>query len=734
MEIVNQTPFQLAWIPGRLNFPGHSLTLVVKATYSLKQGDKALLAEEQLFPTGDEYYPDDDDREGSLRYASDFAYLKPRADVLLVGKCHQPGGSPAQACRVTFRVGNRTKSLVVLGDRYWKGMLSTISDPVPFAQMELRYENSYGGEGYSKNPIGKGYSKKATESGGKLRWLPNILHPNDNPDSPGKRLEPAGFGPLALIWQQRQKHLGTYKNNYLETRWPWFPKDFSASYFNAAPTDLQADGYLRGDEELFFENLHPEERKYESQLPGVRARCFVKRTDASGIVSPLLEEVPMNLDTLWVDMENETLVLVWRGWTQVTSEDLEDLDHIFILSESLDEPPKDLEKCSLLFHESLEGTEEQADEAPASEPEKPVDIDEEIANVEAETRAQLLEAGLRPDNPPLPSEEEKDKEREIILEMGFEEEKPEGSPMTRELVYEQFKRGEPFTGLDLTALDLSQLSLTGIQLHGCILTGTNFSGSNLSGADLTDAVMPKTDFSGTDLSNALLVGVDLTEATLNRADFRGAALNGAVLENASLVEANLEHVNAEDALFSGADLSNATLINSILRRADFSACTLDHADFSGSNLSEASVEGAKGHRMKMEKANLTELRASEGCEFTECSFREALAPESIWENSDLTAADLSFSLMQSVDFTSARLERANLSAADMKFSRFNKANLREAKLVKTNLFQGSLKKADLSGADLRGSNLYGVEFLDSILHRTMLDHANIKMTKLKKQN
>ena len=84
MEPVNQTPFHYGPIAGRLNFPGHSLTLIVKGTFDLKPGQAATTSEEQLFLAGDEFYPDDDEMEGSTRYEADFAYFKPRADLLLI--------------------------------------------------------------------------------------------------------------------------------------------------------------------------------------------------------------------------------------------------------------------------------------------------------------------------------------------------------------------------------------------------------------------------------------------------------------------------------------------------------------------------------------------------------------------------------------------------------------------------------------------------------------------------
>ena len=272
--------------------------------------------------------------------ASDFAYFKPAADLLLTGKCHAPAGEQCLARQVSFHVGNHVKTLMVTGDRTWKrGLLgSTPSAPDPFTAIDLKYQNSFGGPGYAENPVGKGFGKQVAENGKKIRPLPNITHPKDILRTAGTRLAPAGFGPMGQMWKQRRAYLGTYKGKYLKENWPWFPVDFDWRYFNAAPADMQINGYLSGDEKLNFTNLHPEHGHYEAALPGVRIRCFVNRRTAPEPAPLAFKEVNMRPDTLWVDMDSETLVLVWRGWCEVLSEEFEEIKHLFIVSERCEDP------------------------------------------------------------------------------------------------------------------------------------------------------------------------------------------------------------------------------------------------------------------------------------------------------------------------------------------------------------------------------------------------------------
>ena len=289
MEIINDTALAVAYIPGRLAFPGHSLTIIVKGTFDLRPDQKATLSEEQPFPTGDEFYADDEEMRGGPRYASDFAYFKPCADLSLVGHCHAPPGTLASARQVAFQVGDVRDSLIVYGDRHWIGPLA--SDPKPFSKMPLRYEFSYGGDGFGKNPVGRGYAKSMDEAGKSRRSLPNIMRPGEQMATPVSRLEPAGFGPLHRTWDQRNARLGSYKGEYLNSRWPWFAEDMDWRYFNASPEALQT-GFLRGDEKLTFENLHPQHAAYRCALPGARIRCFATRDGAvEENTDPFSEEI-----------------------------------------------------------------------------------------------------------------------------------------------------------------------------------------------------------------------------------------------------------------------------------------------------------------------------------------------------------------------------------------------------------------------------------------------------------
>ncbi len=742
MEILNITSLTFSFLPGRINYPGHSLTFIIKGTFDIQNDSRSTISDEQLYPTGDEFYPDDETQQ-SVRYESDFAYFKPKADILLAGHCYSPRGIPTEACKVTFQAGARRFQLAVFGNRYWHRVSKTISRPEPFKVMELRYENSFGGDGYKKNPIGKGYPSAHAAAGEKRIPLPNIEDIHQLVVSPSSRPEPAGFGPLFKMWSQRFSKLGTYDKDWLARRWPWFPEDFDWGFFNASPQAMQSDRYLDGDESLYLENLHPDIPAYHSQLPGLRIRCFLNRRDSTDSSRMRFEEIKMNLDTLWVDMDAEKLVLVWRGVTGVQSEEYEEIGHCFIVSEQLHDTPLPSDYYHQEFNSILAAEDKIFEEEMPeyADPEAAVSIKEtilqaelEIKKAQEELRQELLAAGIDPDvEIPEPTKEDKEAEARLLARYGLNK-LDIGKTLTREDVIQAVADKHSLAEEDLSNLDLSGLDLRGADFKGAFLAGSNLRDSLLDGALLSEADLSDTDLQGASLKKVDASNADFTGSLLSRTDFSKALLKDTIFEKALMNDVILDDVQCLDGYFAGADLSKASLKNAMLDGADFSHAVLDQASFYRSSLKDASVEGARGEDIVMDECDISGLRASEGCSFIKGSFKQVTADGSTWEEAVLTGAVFSYSDMMRADFSSAELEHVNFLAADLRQARFIKANLTSAICLTANFFEASFEKANLTNADFSGSNLYGAEFLDARISNTKFHSANLKMTKLKKVN
>ena len=319
-DVLNSTPLIAEVLP-LLPPSRDKLTLMVKGTFDVRRDGRTRLAKAQLPLGGDEH---EGDATSPVRYESDLVPFKPRADLLCVGRAWAPGGQPVTSLSVRFGLADRPKEIRVFGDRRLRmlGPTPEIGPPEPFASMEVSYCRAFGGadpedpDGMSfcpTNPLGRGYACKAAAQ--RDRPMPNLEDPRQPLRDLATPRPPAGFGPIGRTWQPRLALAGTYDERWQRERAPAPPEDFDYRFCNAAPVDQQIEGFLRGDESLWVENMHPELSRLTVRLPGVRIRAFIEAAadlrDEPGVVAGL-RELRLRLDTAWLDMAALRLVLVWR--------------------------------------------------------------------------------------------------------------------------------------------------------------------------------------------------------------------------------------------------------------------------------------------------------------------------------------------------------------------------------------------------------------------------------------
>lgn len=278
----------------------------------------------------------------------DMAMPKPRGEVFIHGRCFAPDGKPRPAAQVSFQMGALAKTLDIFGNRFWKlagGALQVISDPEPFTEMPITYAQAFGGKGFDRNPLGKGFAPLLSPSGDEILPLPNIEDPQRLIGSPSDRPGPAGFGPLDFTWPQRAKKLGTYDDKWFRERWPFYPEDIDWTFFNAAPDDQQQEGFFRGAETFIVKNMHPAKPLVQSRLPALRQRCFInqstdlKKKDSENI----FREVTTRLETVWIFPHAERGIAVYRGTAEVADDEALDVRQLFLATEGLEEQPRTIE-------------------------------------------------------------------------------------------------------------------------------------------------------------------------------------------------------------------------------------------------------------------------------------------------------------------------------------------------------------------------------------------------------
>jgi len=784
---LNDTPLVLVPLAG--NVKQHdSLTLIAKGTFQLTPNEIASLCEpDDQFPAaGDEYV--NGDKNVGLYYDADFAYFKPQADLLLVGACHTPGDNALPQCRVSFGVGKHVKSLLVLGDRQWAGGISggRTTQPEPFTTLPLNYQYT---ALYNK------YAEQQT----KLDLRNIVKHqlplPNVQPNSFSEKYtssvcyEPHGFAPIRRSWEQRTEKMGSYGGNYLSDFWPWFPENFDWRYFNAAPEDQQLDGYLHGDEKLYFENLHPQHAQYHAHLPGLRVRCFLNEAEHH---LKHYREIPMNLDTLWVDMENEKLVLVWRGVAQVNSEDYEEIQQAQLVMENLADAPQSVDSYRDKLLETI--FKEDKVDTTIIQPSSSDDDDEKT----------LLKTILKPDKTPLPMgaalgdmdaamqaqvNQALDQARKAISDAGQDPgmvdqlmnakdpatvlaslfasmgmDLSQGEKVvqrsredTAKMLQDHGGDAEEYLAMfdepddiaveDNPVLDkviLQQQVKQGVSFEGQDFTGQDLSQLTLANADLKNAILTDANLQGSDLTNANLSGAVLSGVTLIQAAMTGAVLIDADLRGAKLEAATLNDANITSANLSDCDLTKASLTNVVANHARFRRSTLTQAVLTNAQLHSANFDDACLDNADFQAAVLAEASFSythghgvnlEKADLTSlkaserCVLKQSNLTHVTGSGAVFTEADLSGSNLQYSQFPQALFSDAILNGVNMSYCDFTKANFRKASMEKVDARNANFFQAILERSELTKAN-----FSASNLYEVEFLGAVINKTKFAKAN
>ncbi len=765
--------------------PRPEMTLIVRGTFLLQHGGVARLLEGiPLIAQGplraETFRNDDDERAGECLYPGDFADFKPRADLLLRGHCHAPGNRLTRECEARFSVGKWSKALRIVGRRVWTEKLlgPAMSEPQPFVKMPLAWTESYGGPGHARNPVGKGFGSGE---------LPTIEDPRAPIQNRHDRPEPAGFGPINPAWPQRSGKMGKeYGAAYRKTRAPYYAEDFDWSYFNAAPLDQQLSSYLRGDEEISFHNLHPDHPVYSSRLPGLRVRAFVKDKQAH------FREAVMVLDTLFVDMDKEHLVLTWRGLTEVREADLSDVTFSLIAAEPLAEPrlPEDYYRILLdefeadplglkdlppSLAESLARSREaeSAQKKAASESSQdgdPLDalldqklapllpedrarvrarIDEAIANAPPGTdmRAKILEifsGGAEAEAPPpaifgAPGAKPRVSLRPAVQSIfdaaakaRARAEENKATPEDLKIIAqaEQLKKDPRLNELDPTLREpTSEEPGPGRDLSGQDLSGRDLRGIDLRGAKLDGAILTEARLEGALLVGASLEGAMLFKTCLREADLSKANLSLCNAASADLSGAKLEEARLEQAYFKEARLEGANLRRAHGNFVSFVGATLRGATLRGARFSQADFEQALLEDADMSEAEIVRT-AFHGCRGARLNMSRSRLSHTSFMDASLEEAVFTRAWAEDSIWTRATLTRADLRLAHLRRAHFTEAEADEAKLYGADLRDCRFYRASLLRAGFARANLFGADLSKARLEGARLPAANLYDAKL----
>lgn len=318
MDLLNATHMQAGYTMGMQPDGRESIVVAVKGTFNIpKNGGMPNLAEDQVPLIEADEYTGEPGLSAPL-YESDYARYKPLCDVILNGSAYAPGGNPTKKVGVTLSVGPMKKSFYVVGRRFWKkGIVSiTASKPEPFTVMPISYDTAFGGvdnthekpskhKAFMLNPIGVGFhdNLKAEFVDGKP--LPNTEEINKPVKNPTGVYRPMAYGSVGRGWEPRYKLAGTYDDNWIDNIFPFLPPDFTDEYFQSAPKDQQI-GYLNGGEAVVLKNLTPQGQT-RFQIPNVQVPVvfFLKKGDTKRTLA--------QADTLLLEPDTGRFMITWRA-------------------------------------------------------------------------------------------------------------------------------------------------------------------------------------------------------------------------------------------------------------------------------------------------------------------------------------------------------------------------------------------------------------------------------------
>lgn len=291
--------------------------VVVKGTFQFDRSGRSYLADQQVPLTyADEYHGEPG--LSSIRNECDFAYFKPRVDVIVQGAAIAPGDKPVRQLQVRVDLDRWHKEATIFGDRHWEAGFfgHRMSEPKPFTTMPLLYENSFGGivranakddhrclDVCRENPVGVGMYGQASSVDHDPR-LPNIERPQALIRHRHDRPRPIGFGVVARSWQPRLAAAGTYDDRWFQEQYPFLPQDFSPAHFMCAPDDQQLP-QLAGGELVRCTNMTTA-GTWSAAVPTLHFPVRFKFDQRT-------EQLEPTLDTLLIEPQADRMVLIWRA-------------------------------------------------------------------------------------------------------------------------------------------------------------------------------------------------------------------------------------------------------------------------------------------------------------------------------------------------------------------------------------------------------------------------------------
>jgi len=261
---------------------------------------------------------------------------KPYAEYLIYGKAQTTEYKPKRQIQVSIQVGELEKNINVTGESYWSGLpgFKVKTPPIPFKEMPLTAEKSYGGKGYSLNPDGQGFTEIKTEEGETRLAVPCIQLVDAPQTSPGGHTKQAYTTAQSLMLEQRMKLSGTYDDNYITHAMPGLPDDFDWLFTQDALKDQRfKTSSLPLGCNFKLNNLNHEHPEIKGKLPKIKVLVTYTRQSSEEI---FVEE--LNPETAIFLPNQDSGLLIFRKPIACNRADGKDITELMYAIENFDHP------------------------------------------------------------------------------------------------------------------------------------------------------------------------------------------------------------------------------------------------------------------------------------------------------------------------------------------------------------------------------------------------------------
>lgn len=701
----------------------------------------------------------------------EYGIPKVNPEFLVSGKAYSNFSKDKTKVDLTVRVNDLVRQLRVFGEREY--IDKKITNPKEFKEIPLTWANSYGGEGFENNPMGKGYIKKNDEQSNEPIILPNIENPNHLIVELRDEYKSYNFGPQSMVWPVRFGKVGTYSEEWKKRDFPGFFSDMDPTMFNAAQDDqiFKNLDCFPNNTNFSVINMHPEKEVWKGIIPAWSGRCLVKLQKTPDHEAEVID-VSLKLKTLWLVPHLEKYILIFQESIPSWFDDGTEIIHVLASLEWGHSPkPADhyMQFMSLREDHYTSALKAFSDEDLLPENVKHIGFDSEPAEV-GELTEKLLKF----------QDYVKKITREHINEIGLDgsyylpqEVGPQPRSNLKFLNEKQKWQDERVEQLrnhfnDVKAARKRYVLSKGVDKEFDELTRANelyeFATSDLKNIkqnpNLEDTKLSKLQEMYSEENSdqridklkkkmwSLTAQFDQGEYLINSLArkvnrdgliemiAKAESVEGIHLTDADLSKLEFENIDFSFAIFKGTNLTGCRFIKCKLNEAAFSFAILnnvvfDDCEFLTTNFNQAKFDGSYFKNCKFEKLVIFEYSFFK-CQFESCYFKEILAHQSTFLNCKFKeCVHDGFSMVQSsykdCEYLDCEWQRCAYTECSIENCDFNKNYFYRFALTLTDIENSSFKSSWLEALSVISDNpLVKIDFTECYIKNSSLRKQNFR--------